>query len=74
MTMGAFMLPFSGPKSAFRNAFSSKRCCVHAHFRINDVYKRRFKTHKNMRLRSAILQNQGSRGSINARSNIYAFK
>ena len=45
-----------------------------AHLDIISVSKRRFKTHKKVRLRSAILTNQVSRGSINTRPRIYAFK
>ena len=72
-SMAAFMLHFLRPKSAFWYAFSSKRGCVHAHFDINAVSKRRFKTHKNVRLRSAFLPNQGFWGSINANSHLNAF-
>ena len=68
------MLNFLGPKSAFWYAFSSKRGCVHAHFDINADSKRRFKTHKKVRLRSPILTNHVSWGSINAESHINAFK
>ena len=67
-------LCFLRPNSEFSNVVRAKRCCVHAYFRINVVSKRRFKTPKNVRLRSWLEQNADSGGSINAKSHITTFK